>query len=141
MAGKLYVDEIRDVAGTGSPAFPNGLGITELTDPVGSEGDVLTVQADGSILAAATAGAGIPISVSGIADRSDATEVGTAVLAALTPLTWSAAFFLDVYVSETDGANLSILQAYDDSGLTWVFSTGNMTGAGTVLVWGIRIST
>lgn len=44
MAGILKVDEIKDTAGTGSPSFPNGLDVTELVDPVGAEGEVLTVR-------------------------------------------------------------------------------------------------
>ncbi len=82
MAGKLYVDEIRDTATTGSPSFPNGLDITELTDPVGREGEVLTVQADGSIAAAeASGGGGWPLAVA-VADVEDAAVIGAALVAA-----------------------------------------------------------
>lgn len=141
MAGKLYVDEIRDTATTGSPSFPNGLDVTELIDPVGAEGEVLTVQADGSIAAAASAGAGIPITISGITDRTDAAEVGAAVLAALPPLTrpTDAEVYLRFALTDASGETHMILTG-DSMGWS-LGGVSAMSGAGSVLVWGVWIQT
>lgn len=140
MAGKLYVDEIRNTATTGSPLFPNGLDVTELIDPIGSEGDVLTVQADGTILAAAAGGAGIPITVSGITDRTDAAEIGAALLVALPPLQIPSVAGVYVIVDVTDeaGSNHDMLVA--DNSAWSLGGLGSMSGAGSVLVWGVRIT-
>jgi hypothetical protein len=139
MAGKLYVDEIRDVATIGSPAFPNGLNITNLTDPVGSEGDLLTVQADGTILAEAAAGAGIPITVSGITDLSDAEEVVTAILAAMPPLTYTGTYDMTFLITPDDGSEQALAYVYADGGASYAISgVWTQSGPGSVLVWGMR---
>lgn len=54
----IKVDELTDAAGSGSPAFPNGLA-AEMMDPGGdlTEGNVLTVQGDGTAKFAAPSGA------------------------------------------------------------------------------------
>jgi hypothetical protein len=141
MAGKLYVDEIRDVATTGAPSFPNGLDVTNLIDPVGAEGDVLTVQADGTILAAAASGgSGIPITVSGITDLSDAAEIALAIMSAMPPLAYTGQVQIQIFISDTTCTEQIGISIYDDGGVAYAFDDGTWTasGAGSVLVWGIR---
>lgn len=139
MAGILKVDQIKDTAGTGSPSFPNLLDITNLTDPVGSEGEVLTVQADGSILAAAASGAGIPITVSGITDLSDAETVVLAIFAAMPPLAYTGTVSVEMYITDTLCTEQAVAQVYEDGGTVYsIGGTWTGSGAGSVLVWGIR---
>lgn len=142
MAGIIKVDEIRDTAGTGSPSFPNGLDITELVDPVGSEGDVLTVGANGSIAAAAASGAGIPIQVDGISDLSDAEEIATAILVSLTPLQLPPSLVagIQLCITELDGSGHNYVAVFDEgAGMQYALELPGWiaTGAGSVLVWSV----
>lgn len=149
MAGKLYVDEIRDTATTGSPSFPNGLDITELTDPVGREGEVLTVQADGSIAAAeASGGGGWPLAVA-VADVEDAAVIGAALVAATGVIgtaedglsNHSQIYFTFLSPDKDDRAE--ILGSYESG--SWVFSWDSpfrltFTGAGTLYLYDMSMS-
>ena len=142
MAGKLYADEIRNTATTGSPTFPNGLDISELVDPVGEEGDVLTVQADGSIAAAAGGGggSGLPIQVDGIADLSSASQVVQAIKAALNIVTPENPRSVTFPTTLLDGSSHQNFVLYYNGGEGAGWGGWAGTGAGSVLVWGVSFS-
>lgn len=142
MPGIIKVDQIEDTAGTGSPSFPNGLDVTELVDPVGAEGEVLTVQADGTIAAAAASGggSGIPIQVDGIADLSSISQIVQAIKAALGIVTPASPRQVNFATTLIDGSShQNFILYYDGSeGAGWAGWGG--TGAGSVLVWGVSFS-
>lgn len=144
MAGTIKVDEVIDLEGTGSPGFPNGLNITNLTDPIGDEGQVLTVQSDGSIAAADAGGggggAGIPIQVDGISDLSSLDQVVQAIVAALgiqTPASPRSVVFATTLLDGTSHQNF-VLYYNGSAGVGWVGWAGS--GAGSVLVWGVTFA-
>lgn len=140
MTGLLRVDQIIDTATTGSPTFPNGLDVSNLVDPVGGEGDVLTVQADGSIAAAAGggSGAGIPIALTGLTDRADADEVGAALQAAL-PLLQTPASGLWWRCSVSDAAGGVDWFMLRDSGAFTFAIEDVFIGSGDLYVWCVAL--